>query len=357
MLRSARIGSMTMLAVALAIGVSISYFMATDSFNSAIERSFTADKWNVAVDFLVPVWDDELAAYHKLAGTRHLEEVLRGPVRLKSNGIEKPASVTGYQADTMRRPSLLSGVLPGTNENALALEYKLAASLGVHVGDSVELSNEDRHFVVRVAGIFSGAVPGAAYAPIGAVRHWLNMPNQLSGLLLDIHNPGTAILNKLRALPHVGAVTPKTQLIAKVKEISSEAVEIIYLAAGFSIVVCIIILIASGSFTVSERREQYTTLRTLGFQDRYVGRLILVEICILGVVGALLATPIGYEMASYLIGNLSQAWFKVTTRINWFDIVMPTLPLLLLLPVSALPVVKSILRVPLADAIKERRYG
>lgn len=358
MLRSARIGAMTILAVALAIGVSISYFMATDSFNSAIEHSFTADEWNVSVDFLVPVWDDELAAYRKLTGIQRLEEVLRGPVRLKAHDVEEPAMITGYQAaNTMRRPSMLSGVLPGNNENALALEYKLASSLGVHVGDSVEISNEDRHFVVRVAGIFSGAVPGAAYAPMGAVQQWLNMPNQLSGLLLDLRNPTSNVLNSLRALPHVGAVTPKTQLVAKVKEISSEAVEIIYLAAGFSIAVCVIILIASGSFTVSERREQYTTLRTLGFQDRTVGRLILIEICMLGAVGGLLATPIGYEMASYLIGNLSQAWFKVPTHINWFDVMIPTLPLLLLLPLSALPVMKSIVSVPLAEAIKERRYG
>lgn len=356
--RSARIGAMTILAVALAIGISISYFMAIDSFNEAIEDSFTADKWNVAVDFLVPVWHDELTPFQQLPDIRKLEEVLRGPVRLAAHGIVQPATITGYEPGrTLRKPTFVSGAMPDVERDEIVLEYKLAKSLGVQVGDRVDLTNEDRHFNVRVAGIFSGAVPSAAYAPIGAVRHWFDMSNQVNGLLLDISDPTASVLSKLRQLPHVGAVTLKTQLVAKVKKVSSEAMVIIYLAAGFSIAVCVVVLIVSGTFTVSERRDLYTTLRTLGFHDKAVGRLILVELCVIGILGAMLAIPIGSGMANYLIGELSQAWFKVTPRIGWRDVLLPTVPLLALLPLSALPAIRSIVNVAPVDAIKERRYG
>lgn len=356
--RSARIATMTTLAVGLAIGVSISYFMATDSFNGAIADSFTADEWNVAVDFLVPVWHDELAAFQRLPGLRRAEEVLRGPIRLAAHGITQPASITGYEAGrTMRRPAMEAGVFPVTEGETIVLEYKLANSLGVHVGDDVDVNNENRHHTVRVVGIFSGAVPGAAYAPIGAVRRWLDMPNQVNGLLLDTADTSAAALARLRRLPHVGAVTPKAQLVSKVTEISSEAVQIVYLAAAFSIAVCVVVLIVSGTFTVSERRELYTTLRTLGFQDQAVGRLIVIELCTVGILGAALAIPIGSAMASYLIGKLSQAWFEVRPLIGWRDVLLPTVPLLVLLPLSARPAIRTILRTPPADSIKERRYG
>ena len=357
-LRGLRIDGMTVLAVALAIGVSISYFVANDSFNTAIARSYTGDRWNVAVDFLVPVWDDELGAFHNDADIRRLEAVLQGPVRLEANGRSQPARITSYTAGkTMRRPALTRGVLPTASDGGLVLEHKLADALGLQVGDPLRLNSEDRTFPVHVAAIFSGAIPGTAYAPLKAVQRWLDMPHQLTGLLLDMQNTSSAALDALSRLPRVGAVTPKTRLVVKVREISDEVATIIYLAAAFSITVSVIILIANGTFMVNERREQYTTLRTIGFSDRTVGQFVLAELCLLGVLGVLLAVPMGYGMAVYLVGRLSQAWFKVNPFITWYDILLPTLPLLILLPLSALAPLKSVLRISLADALKQRKYG
>jgi putative ABC transport system permease protein len=357
-LRGRRIGAMTVIAVALAIGVSISYFAAADSFNTAVAKSYIADRWNVAVDFLVPVWNDELGAFRKEHNIRRMEEVLQGPARLEANGRSQPARISSYTpGDTMRRPALSSGILPAASDGGIVLEHKLAESLGLQVGDYLHLVRENRVYKVRVAGIFSGAIPGTAYAPLVDVQRWMDMPNQLTGLLLDMRAPTTAALAALTRLPHVGAVTPKTSLVAKVKEISREAVTVIYLAAAFSITVSMIILIASGTFTVSERKEQYTTLRTLGFDDGMVGQLILTELCLLGLFGAVLAVPFGYGMSLYLVGRLSQAWFHVTFHLTWLDVLLPTLPLLVLLPVSALAPIRSVVKTPLAEAIKQRRYG
>ncbi len=357
-LRGRGIAGMTVIAVALAIGVSISYFVAAGSFNRAIAQSYTADRWNVAVDFLVPVWNDELGAFRKDGNIRRLEGVLQGPARLEANGRSQPARISSYTpGSTMRRPTLTSGRMPLATDGGIVLEHKLAASLGLRVGETLRLVSEDRSFRVRVAGIFSGAVPGTAYAPLSAVQRWLDMPNQLTGLLLDMHSPSAAALAALSRLPHVGAITPKTRLVAKVEEISREAVTIIYLAAAFSIAVSVIILIASGTFAVAERKEQYTTLRTLGFSDRSVGRFILVELCLLGILGAVLAVPIGYGMASYLVSRLSHAWFHVTTHLTWFDILVPALPFLFLLPVSAITPIRAVVKVPLAEALTQRRYG
>lgn len=357
-LRGRRTGAMTVVAVALAIGVSIAYFVAADSFTTAIARSYTADRWNVAVDFLVPVWRDELGAFRHDPDIRRIEGVLQGPARLEANGRSQPARISSYTpGTTMRRPALTRGGLPTAPNGGIVLEHKLAASLGLRVGDTLRLISEDRSFRVRVAGIFSGAIPGTAYAPLAAVQLWMDMPNQLTGLLLHMRSPSAAALAALARLPHVGAITPKNQLVAKVEEISQEAVTIIYLAAAFSITVSMIILIASGTFTVSERREQYTTLRTLGFSDRAVGQFVSIELCLLGILGAVLAVPFGCGMAGYLVGRLSQAWFQVGSHITWGDILVPTLPLLVILPLSAIAPVLAVVKVPLAEALKERRYG
>ncbi|WP_431857316.1 FtsX-like permease family protein [Azospirillum sp.] len=357
-IRTLHIGAMTTAAVALAIGVSISYFIAIGSFNTAIVKNFEDDRWSVSVDFLLPVWQDELGRFRDTPGVRRIEEVLQGPVRLEANGRVQPVTVTGYDPDnTLRRPTLLRGTLPGGGDNAIALEHKTARALGVEVGAPVRLVSEDRRFEVRVAAIYSGVVPNLAYAPLERVRGWLDMPEQLTGILLDLPDPSAETLRHLKRQPLVGGVTPKSLTVDQVKKTSSEEVEIIYVAAAFSIIVCVIILIASGTFTVGERREQYTTLRTIGFADRTVGTLVLIELLLLGVLGAALAPAVGYAIASYLLSTLSAAWFQVDPHVGWFDILLPTIPLLTLLPLSALPPIRSVVRVPLVTALKQRNYG
>jgi putative ABC transport system permease protein len=266
--------------------------------------------------------------------------------------------VTGYTpAATLRRPTLVSGILPVTDDEAIVLEYKVATALGVQVGDPVQLVSEDRRFKVHVAGLVSSAVPGIAYAPIERVRRWLDMPDQLTGVLMDMPVPSADALAQLRQQPLVGAATPKSQTVDKVRETSNEEVGIIYLSAAFSIMVCIIILIASGTFTVSERREQYTTLRTIGFTDRTVSQFILVELLLLGTSGALLAPAVGYGIAAYLLSELSNAWFQVVPHVGWYEVLLPTVPLLVLLPLSALPPIRTVVKIPLANALKQRNYG
>jgi ABC-type antimicrobial peptide transport system permease subunit len=88
-----------------------------------------------------------------------------------------------------------------------------------------------------------------------------------------------------------------------------------------------------------------------------VGQLILIELGLLGLLGAVLAVPFGYAMAVYLVGRLSRAWFQVTSHLTWFAILLPTLPLLALLPLSALAPIRSVVKAPLAEAIQQRRYG
>jgi ABC-type lipoprotein release transport system permease subunit len=353
------VSATTVISVALALGVSLSYLFATDSFNRTIERNFSRDQWNVAAGFLVPLWQDELGPYRNVDGVQRLEGYLRGAVRLNQADRREPALVTGIPAaDSMRRINIIRGRgLTSNDTNAILLEHKLAGQLGANPGDTLTLRKRGDEYRVRVAGIFSGTMPGSAYAPLATVQKWMEMDGQVTGVLVRADGAVKPVADRLESMAHVASVTPKSQLSRKVRQITSEAIAIIYIATTFSIVVALIILLASTSFTVLERRREYGVLRVLGFRPQVVGGILTTEVFTLGAAGTLLAVPVGFGMASLLIQRLSEAWFKVIPTFGWQSVAVIAVPALVLVPVSALPSLKTVLETPLTEMLRQRRVG
>lgn len=353
------VAATTLISIGLALGVSLSYLIATNSFNHTIAQNFNLDRWNVAVGFLVPLWEDELGPYRKISGVDRLEGYLRGAMRVEHAGTTQPALMTGVPPQgSMHHITITDGRgLKAHDKDVILLEHKLAHQLNAKPGDTLALESQGHRYSATVVGIFSGTIPGAAYAPLASVQHWLQMDGQVTGVLVKTRGHAAAVAKALSAAPRVGSVTLKSQLSAKVREISSEASSIIYVATAFSIAVTLIILLSSTSFTVLGRRHEYGVLRTLGFRNRVVGRILMTEVSLVGVFGLLLSVLFAYGMATFLIGRLSQAWFEVIPSYAWWDFALIGLPALVLFPIAALPSLRVVLRTRLSLMLRDRRIG
>ncbi|WP_435103183.1 FtsX-like permease family protein [Arhodomonas sp. AD133] len=359
LMRGRVVTGLTVISVGLALGVSLSYLIAGDSYLYTIDRGFDRDRWDVSVGFMVPMWSDELGPYRSVDGVSDVEGYLRGNVRLSDDGSREPALLTGVPAGTsMRRTNITSGrgLQPG-DEEAIVLEYNLAQRLGVEPGDRLTVERDDDTFSAQVAGVFSGTTPGAVYAPLETVQRWLDMEDQVTGILLRTSGAPGPVATELRRMDRVASVTPKDELTRKVLDLTSQILSIIYVTTAFSVVVAVIILIASTSFTVMERRQEYGVLRVLGFADGTVRRMLVGEVALLGFMGIVLSMPIGYTIARFLNARLSDAWFLVLTDVSWQSLAVAWLPALVALPLAAAPSVRTILTTPLVQLLRQRRLG
>lgn len=359
LLRGRGTSLMTILSIALALGVSLSYFIAMTSFEQGLVERFVRDRWDLSLGFLAPVWDDELGEIEGIAGVTTVDPFLRGAIRLVAGDRVRSAPITGVEpATTLHHLEILEGrgLAPG-DRDVLVLERQAAEDLGYSVGQPVTVEARGDTFDARLVGIFSGVLPGEAYAPRETVQRWLDLGEQSTGAFLQVEQVSPELVQALFLLDRVGRVTRKSQVVDELLDITREIMAILYLAAAFSLAVAALFVFSIASFRVLERRGEYAMLRILGLSNRAVRRLILTEVFALGALGAILAIPMGYGLAVFLTGRMSEAWFTVAVATRWSDVAIVVAPALLVLPLTALPAVRTVLRASLTKSLRERMFG
>lgn len=348
---------MSVTAVALSLGASLSYFVSLTSFEQSIAGRFAADDWDVAVDFLAPVWSDELAALQAAPGVARTDPYLRGAIKLRHGERTEPSFLLGIDpASRSRELRIVAGrALQRGDRNAIVLERKTAATLGLRVGDEVTVDARDKAWKARVVGVFSGVLPGESYAPLADAQAWFDMSDQVTGAFLKAG--GALVPDALYGIDRVGRVTSKSRLVAEFVGHLREIAAIVYLAFGFSLAVAVLFLFSTTAYGVLRRLAEYATLRTIGFADRTVLKMIVLEVGAVGALGTLLAAGVGIVVSHTLNGVLSQAWFEVDTIVTARDVLVVLLPALLFFPLTAIPPFRFIVRAGMVPTLRRRAFG
>jgi len=366
LLRTKAASLMTVGSIALALGVALAYAIALRSYETTLVQRTRSDAWDLVVDFTAPMWDDELGGLRGTRGVAAVDPFVRGTARVA------PADGAGANAET----ALLTGIDPGRSQRSrnivagrdlrpgevgsVVLEKNLAADLGYAVGDRVPLEARGNRQRPKLVGVLSGTFPGEAYAPIGDARALLDLEDQSNGAFLRLAptaGPPAALVPTVYRLRRVARVTPKSRLIELLVQASREIAVIIYVAAVFSIGVALLFMVSSASFTILRRRAEYAMLAVLGFSARFRTLVIVGEIALLGLVGALLTGPVGLGMALFLNRKLSQAWFGIGTVFSPLDLIAIVLPAMGLIVVVAWQLARSTRSTSLVEVLRRRRFG
>lgn len=356
--RGSGLALMSVVAVALSLGASLSYFISLTSFEQSIVKRFTADDWDVAVDFLAPVWIDELADIKKTAGVTRTDAYLRGTIKVQSGDKVEPSFLLGIDpASSARQLRMIAGRKVQAGErNAIVIERKTAETLGVGVGDEVSIDVRDKAWKTKVVGIFSGVLPGESYASLADAQAWFDMDDQVTGIFLKT-GAGFGQRDDLYKLDRVGRVTSKAALVNEFVVHLKEIAGIVYLAFIFSLLVAVLFLFSTTAYGVLRRLAEYSTLRTIGFADRTVLKMILFEVAAIGAVGTVVAVAAGIAISAGLNGVLSDAWFQVDTTVTLTDMLVVLVPALILLPLTAIPPFRTIVRAGMVPTLRRRAFG
>ncbi|WP_420338730.1 ABC transporter permease [Roseibium sp.] len=212
----------------------------------------------------------------------------------------------------------------GTTSNGLVLGDKAAERLGADLGDTVTLTSANgvaKQF--KIVGLFHTGITTSdeslAYAPLKAVQILLEKPDIINAITIRLRNIDEAVAVAARAERQLGyksisweeANEGLMEAFFVRNVIMFTAVGGILLVAGFGIYNII-------STIVHEKARDIAILKSLGFPEPDIQQIFVLEGLVIGVLGALVGSALGFGLSSYL----ATIKFEVTT-----DIEMTRLPI------------------------------
>lgn len=353
----------SIVAVALGFGINAAFFIAFSSFVGTSVKRVEANQWDAAVDFVAPVWKEDVERLVSDNGIEDYAEYTKGVAQvigtMAQGGRRTNLYVAGFDPDKPWHVVAMTAGQPlsAKQENGILLEQSTARELGVGVNDTLTVEVQGQRAVVRIRGLFSGAMPGEAHFTLAMHRRLADLDERATGLFVRGHGDLDTLDNSLRQHPDVQQMLTRDQVSREILSASGQVTEIIRLGAMISLAIAALFVFACVGYTVLQRRREYQMLRLLGYSDSVVVAIIVVEIALLGAAAMLLAAPIGAVAAEYLNQKLSQAWFQIDTIISASDYLKTFLPGFILLPLVALPVARTVLRVPLEQDLRTREIS
>jgi putative ABC transport system permease protein len=212
---------------------------------------------------------------------------------------------TWFEDDGFRPVSVLFGAPPV--EATVAVTTSLADDLGLEVGDPIELVGRVRT-PTTVAAIVEARAEGAdapdVYAPLLAANAVVGTEGRVGRVVVA----GSGTAEELASAVYVANPELETLTRARLddertrteRDRAAGTRRLLTLFAGIAVAVTALIVVSGTAAAVVRRTGELATLRTAGATPRQVRTLVLAEAATVGVVGGLLAGPLGTAAAGLL---------------------------------------------------------
>lgn len=243
--------------------------------------------------------------------------------------------------------------------SGLVINRRLAARLGIVVGDALELvplegSRAPR--TVVVAEVFDEMLGLSGYMRRDELNRLLGEGPVVTGALLGTDGTVDAQLAaRLKALPAVAGAGFKGGLVASFERTLAESMGISTMfLTGFACVIALAVAYNGLRIAFSERRRELASLRVLGFGSREVATVLIAEQGLLTLaalpVGALLGYGFGAALSHYYVTDL----FRIPLVLEPRSYAMALGVILLATAAGALLMLRQVARLDLVEALKTR---
>ena len=259
---------------------------------------------------------------------------------------------------------------------SILLFENTASRLGLVVGDSLGVTINGQLHGLNIVGLIPVTESLSAHAlenlivmDIASGQELFGLHDFLTRIELVLPDADPALIAKINAHLPAG-----TQLIA----VDNERGGIAQLTRAFranlnamsllALLVGVFIIYNSMSFSVVQRRKLFGTLRAIGVTGVEIGRLVLLEALLIGLIGALLGGVLGIILCQALLGMVSQTindlYSQVSSVALSFDlallmkgIVLGVLASLVAAIVPMLEAIKTTPRIAMQHSAMEKKIG
>ncbi len=210
---------------------------------------------------------------------------------------------------TMR--NRVSGEDLAMNDTSAIISEKLSNQLGLMVGDSLSLSEQDQMgnatgstFTVEVGGIMENYIGGSIYMTPAYYEKTTGKGLDYSIIVALSPNDAdirTAISDRLLAVDGVRTVGYNDESISSYQKMLSSVNSIVVVLIVAAAVLAFVVLYNLTNINITERQREIATLKVLGFLPREVNAYIFRETILLTILGALVGLVLGVFMENYVV--------------------------------------------------------
>jgi putative ABC transport system permease protein len=195
-------------------------------------------------------------------------------------------------------------------KDGLVISSKLAEVLGAKVGDFLlveALDGKRAKRQVSLAGLAEDFAGMAAYMEMDSLNRLMGEGDRLTGANFRIDDLKRAgFLKELKGIPSVSWVAVKESLRENFRLTTAASIGLIqkiYLV--FAIVVAFGVVYNNARISLAERARELATLRVIGFTQREVGAVLIIELAVLALAAVPLGLGIGTFFAAIIIGAVN----------------------------------------------------
>lgn len=322
-----------------------------ESMGRAIEVQFDeAQRYDWRADLLAPMDADALRTKAEaLDGDGRVEVALTLPVRIGDE--DALLQAIAPDAELLRSVDFDGHVL--LPDDGLVLPRPLARTLGVGVGDSVDVerlpSGPTRAFVVR--GLSDTALGSTAIARLAVAQEAFDLDGEANTVLLG---SATDARSGLEGIPGVVRVQDAGALRAQLDDLMALSWALVGMMLVMSAILAAAILYDTATLSILERSRELATLRALGRPMRAIAATTTLENGLLAVLGLAAGLPIAALTTRYAISLYDSDLFSLPFVLSGRTVGVSAVGVALVLLLAQWPALRQVARANLADTVRTR---
>ncbi len=283
----------TILGLALATALMVLPGVMADSIDYLLTY-----QWNLVQRQDVVVFLNEPGSGSGFQDLRHLPGVISSePVRsvqarLRNGHHSRKLAITGMSSGSdLNRLLDARGAPLQLPSDGIVMSAKLAEVLDLHIGDPVQVEVQEGARPVRnitVSGLVEDFAGVAAFMDLASLRRFLREGDTINGAYLTVDTlRWDDFLTAAKNTPRAAIVLVKKDQLKSFRDTTGQSIGIVRkLYFVLAMIVAFGVVYNSARIALSERGRDLATLRVIGFTQREVAAVLLIELSLL-VLGAI----------------------------------------------------------------------
>lgn len=335
-------------------------FSLTDTVDYVIDLQFNvSQKQDFTVNLKKPMPYNDSISIKELDGIGKVEPLLESPVEINKGTAKKQVKLIGLDGNSsLYKFTDKNGKSISVPQNGILIAKSLANKLAANVGDEVNIKyffGDIKEGKVKVAGIIRQAVGFDCYMNLNEMSEQLKTPKTSTSLLIQVSKSDKDKLEKvLQQNPLFESVESKEKAYNTIKSLMA----LIYYVVGFMVVFCVImgfsIIFITTIINLTERGRELASMKVLGYTDSEIGRTLLRENIILGIIALIPGLILGQLVCGLIIPELNSRIMYLEAIVSIKTYIITALSVLLYILLAQLSIRKSIKKLNMVEVLKNK---
>ena len=195
-----------------------------------------------------------------------------------------------------------------TNDEGIYVTYKLAETNNYKIGDEItwHIYGDKTYYTSKIVGFYKDP----------QVQGCTVTSKYLESLNVD-YKPDTIYtnedLNDIKTIKNVDVVQSRSYLKEAISSMLSMMRTMIIMIIFFAVLLGIIIIYNMGILSYTEKTYQFSTLKVLGFDNKKIRKIFIMQNNWLCIISIIIGLPLGYYLIDYLMKACMDANFDFAT--------------------------------------------